>query len=104
MIFTEEILRQVIAFAILRTSKSLGIVGADEIDVPDNVIDLISLSTGHRDALDEFVAAYEAWYKFHLEIYKAGKSGKLSASEDAELVRLIGRRDAARKALLAITP
>lgn len=103
MIFTEEILRQVIAFAILRTSKSLGIVGADETDMPDNVIDLIAASTGHKDALDEFVAAYQAWYKFHLEIYKAGKSGKLSASENDELIGLIDRRDAARKALLAIT-
>ena len=104
MIFTEEILRQVIAFAILRTSKSLGIVDADETDVPDNVIDLIAASTGHKDALNEFVAAYEAWYKFHLEIYKAGKSANLSASENDELIRLIARRDAARRALLAITP
>lgn len=104
MIFTEEILRQVIAFAILRTSKSLGIVDADETDVPDNVIDLIAASTGHKDALNEFVAAYEAWYKFHLEIYKAGKSGNLSAAENDELIRLIARRDVARKALLAITP
>jgi|GEM_PF-2172077 len=104
MIFTEQILREVIAFAVLRTSKSLGIVDAYETDVPDDVIDLIAASTGHKTALDEFVAAYEAWYGFHLKIYKTEKSGRLSPSEMEELVGLIERRDAARNALLAITP
>lgn len=103
MIFTGEILRQVIAFAILKTSKSLGIVDVHENDLPDNAIELIAQTTGHRDALEEFVAAYEAWYKFHLRIYKADKSGRLSTSENDELTRLINRRDAARKALQQIT-
>jgi hypothetical protein len=103
MIFTKEILRQVIAFAILKTSKSLGIVDVHENDLPVNAIDQIAQVTGHIDALYDFVEAYEAWYKFHLEIYKADKSGRLSTRENGELTRLINQRDAARKALQQIT-
>lgn len=103
MIFTEEILRQVIAFAIWKTSKTLGIVTDDDPALPDGAIDLIAASTGHKDALDEFVAAYEAWYKFHLEIFKQGKSGQLSPSENQELIDLIARRDCARENLVAMT-
>jgi hypothetical protein len=103
MIFTEEILRQVIAFAILKASKSLGIIGVDENDLPDNAIYQIAQSTDHRDALDEFITAYMDWYKFHLEIYKADKAGSLSISEMDELTRLINRRNAARVALQQIT-
>jgi hypothetical protein len=103
LIFTEEILRQVIAFATWKTAKSLGIVTDEDPALPDGVVELISASTGHKGALEEFVAAYEAWYKFHLEIYKDGKSGRLSPSEYQELNDLIARRDRARKNLIAIT-
>ncbi|WP_413993311.1 hypothetical protein ACMDCR_15215 [Labrys okinawensis] len=103
MIFTEEILRQVIAWAMLKTSKSLGIIGDDETSLPDNVLELIGVSPNHADALVEFADAYQDWYAFHLGIYKAGKSGNLSHSEQAELLALIGRRDTARKALVEIT-
>jgi hypothetical protein len=64
---------------------------------------MLSASKGHHDALAEFAAAYVAWYEFHLEIYKAGKSGDLSASESDTLHGLIQRRDDARKALVELT-
>ncbi|MDH7794900.1 MULTISPECIES: hypothetical protein [unclassified Beijerinckia] len=105
MIFTKEILRQVIAWSVLKASKSLGIIGKDEDEssLPENVLELISVSPNHIDALTKFATAYQDWYAFHLEIYKAGKSGNLSPSEETQLLSLIDRRDAARKALVEIT-
>lgn len=54
-------------------------------------------------ALDESVAAYEAWFKCHLEGYKQGKFGQLSPSKNQELIDLIARRDRARENLAAMT-
>ena len=92
---------------ILREYDIRGIVGdtltEDDAYAPADAVEMISASKGHRDALSEFAAAYVAWYEFHLEIYKAGKSGNLSAGESDALQALIERRDRARKALVEIT-
>jgi hypothetical protein len=103
MIITEELVRQVIAWAMLKTSKSLGIIGGDETSLPDNVLDLISASPDHKKTLQAFADAYQNWYEFHLVIYKKGKSGNLSDTEHVQLLELIKRRDAARKALVETT-
>jgi hypothetical protein len=101
--FTDEDLKMVVAWATWRTLRSLGIVTEDDPYAPADAVELISASKGHHDALSELAAAYVAWYEFHLEIYKAGKSGNLSASESERLQTLIERRDRARKALVEIT-
>ncbi len=41
--------------------------------------------------------------KFHLEVYKQGKSGQLSPNKNQELIDLIARRDRARENLVAMT-
>lgn len=103
MYFTNEELKMIVAWATWRTLRSLGIVTEDDAYAPADAVEMISASKGHREALSEFEAAYVAWYEFHLEIYKAGKSGNLSASEYDALQALIERRDRARKALVEIT-
>lgn len=104
MFFTEDELRMVVAWAVWRTSRSLGIIGDDEEDAPIDAVAIISHSKGHREALKEFADAYCAWYQFHLEIYRQGKSGNLSSHETRALDQFIDRRDVARKALIDITP
>lgn len=103
MIFTEELVRQVIAWAMLKTSKSLGIIGDDEPYLPAEVLDLISVSPDHAKTLEDFAEAYREWYEFHLVIFKAGESGNLSPAEQSQLLVLIKRRDAAHKALVETT-
>ncbi|NFV81897.1 hypothetical protein [Magnetospirillum aberrantis] len=103
MYFTEEILQQVILWAIQRTSLSLGLISEGDQFIPEDAFERIALAKGHRDALMEFVAAYGAWYAFHLEIYKAEKQGKLNPEENNRLMALIHRRDNAKKTLLDIT-
>ncbi|WP_156427334.1 hypothetical protein [Novosphingobium sp. Fuku2-ISO-50] len=104
MFFTEDELRMVVAWAVWRTSRSLGIISDDVEYAPVDAVAIISHSKGHREALTEFADAYCAWYQFHLEIYRQGKSGNLSSQETDELRQLIDRRDAARRALIDITP
>jgi hypothetical protein len=105
MIFTDTELRQVIAWSEWRTAKSLGIIDEDDVFFDrEDAVAIISQLKGHRDALQRLADAYGAWYAFHLEIYKAGKSGNLSADESAKLVRLTGERKAAKDALIALTP
>ena len=104
MYFTEDELRMVVAWAVWRTSRSLGIISDDEEYAPIDAVAIISQSKGHLEALNEFADAYCAWYQFHLEIYRQGKSGNLSSQESDALDQLIDRRDAARKALVNITP
>ncbi|PTS77530.1 hypothetical protein DBR17_13485 [Sphingomonas sp. HMWF008] len=103
MYFTEEELKLVVGWARWRTLRSLGIVEDDDLYAPADALDMLAAVKGHRDALDEFAAAYVAWYQFHLEIYKAGKSGNLSTSESAVLDGLIERRERARHTLIKIT-
>jgi hypothetical protein len=104
MYFTEDDFRAVFAWALYRTSLSLGIIDVGETIAPKDAIDIISQSKGHKEALNELADAYGEWYSFHLEIYKAGKSGKLNPNETDKLNKLISRRAAARDALLAVTP
>ncbi len=104
MLFTEDDLRSIVMWAVWRTSRSLGIIDDNEPYAPLDAVAIISASKGHKDALEEFAAAYEEWYKFHLDIFKEGKSGNLSSTETASLIRLIQRRDDAKKALIDITP
>jgi hypothetical protein len=103
MIFTKEHLNMVKQWALWRTSKSLGLTNDDDL-VPADAVKVISDSKGHKAALDEVAESYEAWYAFHLKIYKAGKSGSLSPEENEELIKLIDRRENSKEALLAITP
>lgn len=102
MFFTEDDLRAIITWAVWRTSRSLGIIGDEDL-VPHDAVQMISASKGHRDALQELADAYSAWYEFHLQIFKAEKTGNLSTAETAQLIQLIDRREAAKQALLAIT-
>ena len=104
MFFTEDELRMVVAWAVWRTSRSLGVISDDEEYAPIDAVSIISQSKGHREALKEFADAYCAWYQFHLEIFRQGKSGNLSSQETHALDQLIDRRDAARQALIDITP
>lgn len=104
MYFTEEDLRNVIAWAIYRTSISLGIISKDDPLPLNDVVEIIAKSKGHREALAEFADAYSEWYLFHLEIYRAGKSGNLSLEEQNKLLGLIQRRDNAKDNLLQMTP
>ncbi len=103
MIFTKEHLTDLIAWATYRTSRSLGIVPEEDTMAIEDMVDLISLSKGHRDALQEFVDAYCDWWLFHFQIFSAGNSGKMTPAEIASLTPLILRRDNARAALLALT-
>ena len=102
MYFTEDDLRGIIAWAVWRTSRSLGIIGDEDL-VPNDAVHIISASKGHREALEELENAYSDWYRFHLQIFKDGKTGNLSATETTQLHGLIARREAAKNALLTIT-
>ncbi len=104
MHFTKEDLERIIHWATYRTARSLGIIGDDEEFCPEDAVEIIFQLKGHKDALVELADAYQAWYGFHLDIYKAGKSGNLSNDERVTLDRLIFRREEAKRALLAITP
>lgn len=103
MIFTEEVLRQLIAWAQWRTQRSLGIIKEEDPALPADVLEQIASRTGHYAALQAFVEAYSDWFAFHLRIFQAGKQGNLSAAESAELVMLSNRRDEARADLVEIT-
>ena len=104
MYFTEEDLRNVIAWAIYRTSISLGIISKDDPMPLEDAVEFIARSKGHREAVAELADAYSEWYLFHLEIYKSGKSGQLSLEEQNKLLGLIQRRDNAKDNLMRITP
>ena len=104
MFFTEDDLRSIIEWARWRTCVSLGIAVDDDIFSLPDALETISALKGHKDALDEFSAAYQEWFKFHLDIFKANRSGQLSSVETATLDRLKLRRDTAKKALIDITP
>jgi len=103
MIFTEELLRQIMAWAEWKVSRSLRIITDDDPYIPDDAVEIISNSKGHRDILNRFANAYREWYGFHLEIFQAGKSGNLNAAEETKLISLVQERDAAKKTLLDIT-
>ena len=104
MLFTEEDLRNIIAWAIYRTSISLGIISKDDPMPLEDAVEIIAGLKGHREALVEFADAYSEWYLFHLEIYKSGKSGQLSLEEQNKLLGLIQRRDNAKDTILQMTP
>ncbi|MDQ1184199.1 hypothetical protein [Agrobacterium larrymoorei] len=103
MIFTKEMLDQVYANAIIRAAKSIASDGDLTGYLPEDIVKVISQSERHKEAVVDLIAAYQDWYHFHLTIYEAGKSGNLSAGENAKLLELIDRRDAAKSKLLAIT-
>ena len=100
--FTSQNLHDIAAWAMWRTTQSLGIIEKDDLSAPENAVDLLSASKGHKDALQEFANAHGEWYEFHLEMYKAGTNGNLSQDEHAHLKRLDDRRHAARDALMAM--
>ena len=103
MYFTAQELNLIISWAIMRTAVSLGIISSDEEPPTADIIEQIALVKGHRETIDKFARAYGEWYQFHLEIYKAGKAGNLSAGEISRLAQLIESRDRARQELVAIT-
>ncbi len=103
LIVTRAIARMVLAWAELRTAKALGLAEADETTLPPYVATLIAASPAHEAALGKFKHAYAAWWRFHAEIDAVNKAGQLSPAEDAELLRLIDERDAAREALIDLT-
>jgi len=103
MVVTRDVARTVLAWADLRTAKALGLVEEDDMAVPPYVAALIAASPAHATALQEFKHAYAAWWHFHAKIDVEEKSGQLSQTEDAELLRLIDERDAKRQTLIDLT-
>jgi hypothetical protein len=104
MKFTIDDLKAVYMYAIHRTALSLGVLSeGDPLELEDAVSKIVQ-SKGHKDALDRLCKAYSEWYRFHLEIFQSGKSGKLSPQENEKLKNLILERDEAKKMLLEITP
>lgn len=104
MVITPEMFQAIIAWAVWRTSRALGIIDADDaLWSPEEAIASIMHSPAHSAALIAFADAYGDWYAYHLKIFNAGQSGNLTHEQNAEVVRLIGKRDATRQALLAIT-
>ncbi len=104
MIITENLLNQILVWALNRTAESLEIGKDGEALTPEEMLTTIAASPPHLNALYEFVDAYLDWYRAHLKIDLAGKSGNLSPAERLELDRLIVARDQTRQALLDLTP
>jgi hypothetical protein len=50
--------------------------------------------------VNEFIEAYEAWFKVHENIEASDSAGNLSTEENAALMMRIDDRDSTRKALI----
>ncbi|MNQ34860.1 hypothetical protein D3C85_483310 [compost metagenome] len=101
MVITPEILSMVMKWAERRVLASLGVTDEMLADYPEvSPSTLISLSPAHEASLGEFDRAYNAWYNLHL---KVARSGILTASDSAELVKLSILKDQKREALLVMT-
>ena len=57
-----------------------------------------------HEALREFVDSLVAWYRCHQQIARLNKQGRMSPSEQRELMTLIQRKDRARVRLRGLLP
>jgi hypothetical protein len=100
MSFTPSDFQQVKFFVCLSVANKLRIPNA-EFESPQSLQQQTSAKNpALGQALSNFLSAYDAWYRFHLGVDVADRSGALSPAETAELVRLVEARDTTRASLI----
>jgi hypothetical protein len=100
MSFTPSDFQQVKFFVFLSVANKLRIPNA-EFESPQSLQQQTSAKNpALGQALSNFLSAYDAWYRFHLGVDVADRSGALSPAETAELVRLVEARDTTRASLI----
>jgi hypothetical protein len=100
MVISEIEVVGLLQFAVRQVAEKLGIA-----DVAWKGVTELLEEIGERDRttcneLKAFLNSYIDWFHFHKQIDRLGKQGKLDSSEQAELARLVARRNETRAAIL----
>lgn len=100
MLLTQNEVIELIRFAICKTASTLGISEVEWKSSDELLPQIETEDSQTYKLLTSFINAYSAWFSFHKEIERLGKTGNLSLNEQQTLTKNVQNRNSTRQAIL----
>ena len=98
--FTENDLKDFLKDVIHKVAEELNVEHWEWKGASELLENIKSKNAPVYSKLEAFLSAYEKWHKFHVEIDRGEKAGKLDDGERKQLQALIHNKDSSRRELI----